>query len=103
MEVTNYLDVLPVELHKNIADILESDRRWHDWEKAKKHLEENFIRSYKRNYYEIKEYNVKNQNIVYYDWDEDEDDYDECICICYPDTSMVCISDTGFERIDKLL
>jgi hypothetical protein len=30
MEVTNYLDRLPVELHLYINDILESDRRWRE-------------------------------------------------------------------------
>ena len=43
MKNTNYLDILPVELHLYINDIINSDRRFHDWEKAVKHLEENLI------------------------------------------------------------
>ena len=43
MKITNYLDILPVELHLYINDIINSDRRFHDWEKAVKHLEDNFI------------------------------------------------------------
>ena len=43
MKNTNYLDILPVELHLYINDIINSDRRFHDWEKAVKHLEDNLI------------------------------------------------------------
>lgn len=45
MKYTNQLDRLPVELWLYIADIIESDRRWYSREEAKKHLEENFIRT----------------------------------------------------------
>ena len=41
MNYTNQLDRLPPELHMYIADILESDKRWH-WENRKKPLEEIF-------------------------------------------------------------
>lgn len=44
MEFTNNLNKLPVELFRNINDILISDRRWNEWQKASKHLEDNFIR-----------------------------------------------------------
>ena len=99
---TNHLDRLPLELHLYIYDILESDRSYElkqRMEIAGKHLEDNFIRHFHRMYYEITEYKTKNNNIVYYDWDEDDDEYIESICICYDSSSMVSIESDSFERI----
>jgi hypothetical protein len=64
MEYRNHLDRLPVELHMYIADIIESDRRWHDWQKAKKHLEENFIRTLHEDYDTFIAYKTGNGKFV---------------------------------------
>lgn len=44
-----------------------------EWEKAKQHLEYNFVRTPQKKYYDIQQYITKSGNVVYFDHVDDDE------------------------------